>query len=91
MTKLLLSVVEDTFQLSGRRGIVVAPGIPRDGDWRIKVGDPVVLERPDGTSIETAISGIEMLSPANKISIPILLGVTAKSDVPIGTKIWVRA
>jgi translation elongation factor EF-Tu-like GTPase len=31
----LLSVVEDVFQISDR-GVVVVPGIPREGDWHVK-------------------------------------------------------
>lgn len=86
----LLSIVEDTFDLSGRRGVVVAPGIPREGDWRLKVGAPVSLRRPDGTQVRSSVTGIEMLSPPHPTFIPILIGPDlTKGDLPIGTEIWV--
>jgi hypothetical protein len=86
----LLSKVEDTFELSGRRGVVVAPGIPRGADLRIKVGDPVWLRRPDGTEVRSSVVGIEMLSPPHPASIPLLIGPDlTKGDLPVGTEIWV--
>jgi len=87
----LLSTVEDIFQLSGRSSVVVAPGIPRIGDWRVKVGDPLTLRRPDGTIETTVVGGIEMLSPPNPISIPLMLGPgLTKEAVPVGTQIWIE-
>ena len=84
----LLSVVSDTFQLSGRRGVVVVPGIPRVGVWHVKIGDPVTVEHPDGTLIEAKVGGIEMLSPPNPDCIPLLLADLSKEAVPIGSKLW---
>ena len=85
-----LSTVDDVFELSGRGSVVVVPGIPRKGDWRIKVGDALILERPDGSKLESSVRGVEMLSPPNPTCIPLLIGVgLSKSDVPIGTKLWV--
>lgn len=88
-----LSTVEDTFELSGRSSIIVAPGIPRHGPhtWKVKVGEPVVLEAPDGTTHHTVIGGIEMLSPPHPDFIPVMLGPgISKQMVPVGTKIWVN-
>jgi translation elongation factor EF-Tu-like GTPase len=86
----LLSVVEDVFQISGRGSVVVVPGIPREGDWHIKTGDPLTLKRPDGTAASTVVRGIEMASPPHPHFIPILLGLRlTKDDVPIGTELWV--
>jgi translation elongation factor EF-Tu-like GTPase len=84
-----LSTVDDVFELSGRGSVVVVPGIPRTGDWRVKVGDPITLERPDGSKLESTVTGIEMLSPPNPDCIPLLVGRgLTKHDVPIGTKLW---
>jgi hypothetical protein len=88
-----LSTVEDTFELSGRSSIIVVPGIPRRGErkWKVKVGEPVVLEAPDGTTHHSVIAGIEMLSPPHPDFIPVMLGPgVLKQMVPIGTKIWVN-
>ena len=84
-----LSTVEDTFDITGR-GLIVAPGIPLDGDWRILIGDPITLERPDGSKLQSTVRGMESFRPSNTTCIPLLLetGVT-KADVPIGTKLWV--
>jgi len=90
---LYLSTVEDTFELSGRGSIVVVPGIPRQGErqWKIRVGEAVVLEAPDGTTRHTVIGGIEMASPPHPDFIALMLGPgVTKQMVPIGTKIWVH-
>jgi hypothetical protein len=86
----LLSVVDDVFQISGRGSVVVVPGIPRDGgDWRVKGGDTVTLRLPNGAETSTVIGGIEMASPPHPSFIPLLLGPgLTKTDVPIGTEIW---
>jgi translation elongation factor EF-Tu-like GTPase len=87
----LLSVVEDVFQISGRGSVVVVPGIPRKGDWHVKIGDPLTLRLPNATEASTVVRGIEMASPPHPDFIPILLGLgLTKNDVPIGTEIWVQ-
>lgn len=86
----LLSTVADVFQLSGRPSIVVAPGIPRSGDWHLKIGDALTLHLPDGSQKATVVGGIEMLSPPNAKCIPLMLGPgISEKDVPVGTEIWV--
>jgi hypothetical protein len=86
----LLSVVEGAFQLSGQHSVVVVPGIPREGDWQLKPGDPLTLLLPDGSKVETVIGGFEMASPPNPTSIALMLGPgLTKEAVPIGTEIWV--
>lgn len=86
-----LATVEETFEFSGRNAIVVTPGILRHGEyvWKVKVGDPVFLEAPDGTTHQTVIGGIEMPSPPHPDFSPIMLGPgITKQMVPVGTKIW---
>lgn len=86
----LLSAIEDVFQLSGRSSVVVVPGIPRSGDWKLKSGDPLVLRHPDGTETRTSVGGLEMVFPPSPISIALMLGPgLTKEAVPIGTQIWV--
>lgn len=87
-----LSTVEEIFEFSGRNAIVVTPGIPRQSgyEWKVKVGDPVLLEAPDGTTHHTVIGSIEMPSPSHPDFVPIMLGPgITKQMVPIGTKIWI--
>ncbi|MFN0044865.1 MAG: hypothetical protein ACKVOS_00175 [Sphingorhabdus sp.] len=87
----LLSVVEDVFEISGRGPVVIVPGIPRQGDWHVKIGDSLTLKLPDGTITSTEVRGIEMASLPHPRSIPILLGLgLTKCDVPIGTEVWVE-
>jgi hypothetical protein len=86
----LLSIVTDCFALSGRSSVIVVPGIPREGDWRVKAGDLLKLKRPDGTTEETVVAGIEMASPPHPDFIPMLLGPgLTKETVPVGTEIWI--
>ena len=87
-----LSTVEDVFDIS-KRGIIVVPGIPKDDDqkWKIRSGEPIMLETPDGTIFHTVVCGMEMTSRPDRKSIPLLLGPDiTKQMVPVGTKLWVN-
>lgn len=85
----LLSRVEDVFQIA-ERGCVVCPGIPRNSDSHLKIGDRLWLERPDGSQVSTIVRGIEMGGPINSPGIPILLGAElTRQDVPVGTQLMV--
>src|SRR5689334_19776276 len=86
-----LSTVAGAFEIGGR-GIVVVPGVLPEGKWKLRVGDPITLERPDGSKLETTIAGIEMGARSREPIKPLLLGRNVtKADVPIGTKLWVAA
>jgi translation elongation factor EF-Tu-like GTPase len=88
-----LFVVEDTFFIKGR-GLVPVPGIVPQGDERFRVGDSILLKRPDGPCLESAISGIEMIHgtvPRPKGEVVILLKDLTKEDVPIGCEVWSTA
>jgi len=82
-----LSKVEDTFSIAGR-GLVFVPGIVPIGDERFRVGDPLLLRRPDGTCLETVISGLALCCPNPRHEVDVLLKGLTKHDVPIGTEIW---
>jgi hypothetical protein len=82
-----LFVVEDTFSIKGR-GLVPAPGIVPLGEEQFRLGDPLLLKRPDGTSISTTIAGLEFFCPNPRGVIGILLKGFAKEDVPVGTEVW---
>jgi translation elongation factor EF-Tu-like GTPase len=80
--------VDDVFQISGR-GCVVTPGIPKAGDFRLKVGDALLLRRLDGSELRTFLRGIEMGGSPDYPGIPILLGAeVTKEQVPAGTEVW---
>ena len=83
----LLFKVDNTFLIRAR-GLVLVPGIVPVGDERFRVGDPLRLKRPDGSEVETAISGLEMFMETMKPDIPVLLKGLGKEDVPIGTEVW---
>ena len=86
----LLSRVDDVFQIADR-GCVVVPGIPRNSESRVKIGDRLWLLRPDGSEISTVVRGIEMGGPLDSPGIPILLGTElSKNEVPVGTKMSIE-
>jgi hypothetical protein len=85
-----LCVVEAVFQLTGRTGCVIAPGIPQGGRWRVKVGDPISIRVEGQSDIVTHVAGIEMLAPSSPKGIPIMLGPEVSKDmIPVGAQLWV--
>jgi hypothetical protein len=87
----LLSQVEDTFQIAGR-GCVVVPAIPRSElNFSLRAKDPVQLRMPDGRIINTHIVSIELAcGPQVKDRMAFLLPGTIKTEeVPKGTEIWI--
>ena len=85
-----LFTVEDTFSIKGR-GLVPVPGIVPQGEERFRVGDSIIIRRPDGSHLESTIGGIEMISvtpPRPKNDVVILLKNLSKEDVPIGSEVW---
>jgi hypothetical protein len=97
----LISKVEDCFQIKGR--CIVVPGIPAAAaHLNLKVGDTVVLKRPDGSQTRTTILDIQdRLDPLNgldakmfeiavKLGIkPLVLGGEADAHaIPRGTELW---
>ena len=87
MTRRLL-VVEDAFLIKGR-GLVLAPAFVPQNDERFRVGDPIALKRPDGTSLAWQIDGIEIFcGRVSRGNLHTLLTGLGKEDVPIGTEVW---
>lgn len=84
----LLFVVKDTFFIQGR-GLVPIPGIVPVDEETFRLGDPILLRRPDGTGLVWQIGGIEMFTPRPPQSdFAILLKCLTMDDVPVGTEIW---
>jgi hypothetical protein len=87
MARLLL-VVEDVFQIDGR-GLVPFPGIVPQGKEVFRVGDPILLKRPNGSTLEWQIDGIEFMhTPVPHDDFSILLKDLGKEELPIGTEVW---
>jgi hypothetical protein len=82
-----LFTVEDTFVIRDR-GLVLVPGIIPEGEERFRVGDPIVLLRPDGSFIEANMDGLELLFPNPRHEVVIMLKGMTKADVPVGTEVW---
>jgi hypothetical protein len=85
-----LFVVEDTFLIKGR-GLVPVPRLVPHAEERFRVGDHIVLKRPDGSRLEWTIGGIEIISaspPRPRTDLVILLKDLNKEDVPIGSEVW---
>ena len=86
----LLFTVTDRFSITGR-GTVVVPGVPWKGVPSVKRGDPLILRTPNGEIIETAIEDVERIMGARIEAFPVLLPSSIqKSDVPIGTEVFLR-
>ena len=88
-----LCTVEDVVEITGR-GCVLTPGVSETtpSDIRIRARDPIQLRRPDGSVVRTHIQAVEFLDgPGRRSCVPVLLPPEfAKSDVPIGTEIWLE-
>jgi len=83
-----LFVVEDTFLIRGR-GLVPIPGIVPQEDECFRVGDPIRLKRPDGSSLEWTIGGLEFIQPPMpQHDLVVLLTGVGEEDVPIGMEVW---
>jgi hypothetical protein len=84
-----LIVVSDVFEfLDGTLHFSPPMSIPAADRLRLKVGDHLELRRPNGTTIETTLLGIDRFSPSNG-TLGLYLGEPfTKADVPVGTQIW---
>jgi len=72
---MFLFKVEDHFMVTGR-GLILVPGL---GDKKASVGDPILIIRPDQTSIQTSIRGIGW----NEFRDILVGSDITKDDVPI--------
>ena len=87
-----LLVVEDVFTIAGR-GVILAPDIELHGPAMIQLR--VELRRPDGTTTTIdALAHLPMTNPPQtspRMRYVVLLPNLTKSDVPIGTEVWLAA
>jgi hypothetical protein len=73
--------VEDRFVISDR-GLILTPGLG-DKVKFVKTGLEIRLMRPDKSEVTTSIIGITFESSHN-----ILIPLTMKHEVPVGTEVW---
>jgi translation elongation factor EF-Tu-like GTPase len=90
---ILLSKVEDVFEIEGR-GCVLVPGIYESVLKNVVVrrGDPIELKKPDGSSVQTHVEAVEVLDRVDRTNsvVVVLPAEFSKRDIPIGTEIWLR-
>ncbi|WP_404307578.1 hypothetical protein [Neorhodopirellula lusitana] len=84
------STIEATFQIEGR-GCVLVPGIPRDADTHVKIGDHVYILDEHRDCIDTVIRGIELIRAQPRLKgFPILLPKSiTKDDIAIGAELHI--
>lgn len=86
----LICEIEEVFDLSNR-GCVIAPGVSKDTKCTVLIGSPLIIICPDGSRVETAVKGLEMINSIRKpvLFYPILLprGI-GKEQVPKGSKVY---
>jgi len=87
-----LAKVETTFSIQGR-GLVLVPEEP-EGEFLVRVGVTLELRTPDGRTIRTQITGVELLKRSlghGPCGLAFLVGRDiGKDEVPAGTEIWYR-
>ncbi len=91
-TSRLLLVVDDTFAITGR-GLIIAPDVDLGERGTLHLN--VELRRPDGTVTHAdALAQIPLINPprpaAQRPRHVLLFARLAKSDVPIGTELWIE-
>lgn len=84
----LICVIDDTFHLSGRSGLVVVPGLaPDQGRW-LRLGARLKAIRPDRTVFATELLGFEMVSRRKAGAAPTAILIRGtKTDVPVGSEL----
>lgn len=79
-----LFTVHHVFRVEGS-GVVLAPGIPRRSPI-IRVGEPIMLKRPDGSSVSGRVRGMASFG-ASAASVPLLVQLEdPQAEVPPGTE-----
>ena len=90
---ILLGKIDGIFTISGR-GVIVTPELSDSLDPELKFshGDKIELRRADGFVVETAIRGIEFLTPLVRRK-PVNIGLLLPPDInhddlSKGMEIW---
>jgi hypothetical protein len=84
-----LFTVERRFTIRGRMLMLV--GITADQDSSVKVGDPLTIQRPDGSVIQVTCRGVEYPPSVLWIERPVVprcgVGVDLGLDMPVGSTV----
>ena len=80
-------IIEESFRIKGR-GLIIVREKP-DKSFELGMKTPLIIISPDGKEISAKVVGIEMLSPPNFKIEAISIGDFSKSDVPIGSTVYV--
>jgi hypothetical protein len=71
---------------------VPVPGIVPQGDERFRIGDPILIKRPDGAHLVRTIGSIAPISYSHAVGlrndVMIFIQNLTKEDIPIGSEIW---
>lgn len=85
-----VSNIEDKFEISGR-GVVIAPGLPRDKGRLLKHGSIIVLFDYQESALLTQVQSIELSHPPSPKGWAILLPPEICADqIQIGMQVWAR-
>src|SRR5690242_16021444 len=81
--------VTGVFEIS-ERGTILVPGIPHTFALPISRGTPLLLRRPDGSTLTSSLRDLEMINAlATRASTAVLLPRDIrKADIPVGTEVW---
>ena len=87
--KMLLTTVEDTFTVTNR-GVIIAPFFSVK-KYRFNTNEKLMIEKPNGEKfLCDAYFQIPFISPPPKeLQYHCALLKIEKSDVPIGSKVWI--
>lgn len=80
-------IIEESFQITGR-GLVIV-GEKQDKSFELGMKTPLIIITPQGKEINAKVVGIEMFSPPNFKIEAISIGDFSKSDIPIGSTVFV--
>lgn len=81
------STIEASFTAPTRARVILL--YPSTADLCVCRGSAIQLRRPNGTIVDTQITGIEMVKGVDKSQLGICLPVEfKKEDVPEGTEVW---
>ena len=87
MTRLLLTI-EATFRVKEGGLALIPPLMIQDGEG-FRVDDPIILKRPDGSTIKWQIGGLTPIPPKRSPrEIGLVLKGLKKQDIPVGTEVW---
>lgn len=81
--------IDDVFDIEAWGGLVVVPG-PLIGDGPARAEGPVLLKRPDGSTVSAVLKMGAMFQtpPSEEQRWGCLLKGVNKAEVPIGTEVW---